>query len=203
MKQILPKILFGLSIVALAAVIFIVIKGSKNPSLKGEASLSVKNGEKIVIDEYSDFQCPACAQAAPVLEELRQKYPDKIEINFHHFPLPYHRLSKKAAEASEAAREQGKFWEYHDLLFKKQDEWSKAENTAEFLKKYARDLKLDVKKFEQDLNSGKYLLKIEESVKEGNEKKIEATPTFFVNGQKITGFKNWEEFKKAVEEKMK
>lgn len=206
-KSTLPKIFFVVSALTLLVIVYAAIQRSSKksePLFKGEASLFLDSGEKkVVIDEYSDFQCPACRRAFPVLKELKENYPNKIEFNYHHFPLSYHQWSKKAAEASEAAREQGKFWPYHDMLFEKQSEWEKSKDAVSLFKKYASDLKLDGKKFEEDLDSGKFASVVEEDYEEGERKKVDATPTIFVNGKKVSGFKNWEEFKAKIEEQIK
>ena len=76
----------------------------------------------VTIVEFSDFQCPYCAASGPVLTRLFEKYPGKIRLIFRHFPLPGHIQAMPAAEAAECARDQGKFWEMHDLLFQHQEE---------------------------------------------------------------------------------
>jgi protein-disulfide isomerase len=203
MNNLIPKIFFGLSIVALAVVVFVVVKSSKDTSVKEEILSPIKKGEKVVIDEYSDFQCPACKTPYPVLKELKEKYPDKIEFNYYHFPLSYHKNAELAAKAAESARAQKKFWEYHNLLFEKQKEWENLDSAGDLFKKYARDLKLDTAKFERDLNSKETAARVRADYEKGVQKKVDATPTIFVNGQRVEGFKSWEEFGAAVEEKIK
>lgn len=157
---------------------------------------------KIKIEEFSDFECPACGLAFKVYQPVFLEYSDKIQIAFRHFPLPMHRNAMKAAQAAEAAGSQDKFWEYHDLLFGKQAEWSKALNPTRFFIDYAKSLELDEKRFEEDLESKEIKQKIEKDFEEGEKIGISATPTFVINGQPQVGVIGEEKLKQIIEEEL-
>ncbi len=143
----------------------------------------------LTIIEYSDFQCPYCAQLAPVLEQLRQKYPQDVRIAFRYFPLPSHPLSIIAASAAEAAAMQGKFWQMHDVLFSKQGDWASMTD-ADFQKwvtDQADKLGLDKAKFTQDMTSQAVKDKITTAQKHGTDIGIPGTPMVLLNGQYYQG----------------
>lgn len=148
----------------------------------------VKGAEsaKVTIIEYSDFECPACAAAAPLIKDLLSEYGNDVRFVYRHFPLPSHRNSEVAAYAAEAAGEQGKFFEMHDLLFEKQDEWRAGDPTGKF-REYAALLGLDTEKFVVDMNSGEVKSKVAADKASAYGARINATPTFFVNGKSIVG----------------
>lgn len=142
--------------------------------VKGQASASA------TLVEFSDFQCPACGAFHPIVKQLELKYKNELKVAYRHFPLPQHTYAQKAAEAAEAAGEQGKFWEMHDAMFENQEHL-----TADDLKKYAKDLGLDTEKFNQALDSGKFANRVKEDITLGNKIGINATPTFYLNGKKL------------------
>jgi protein-disulfide isomerase len=111
---------------------------------------------------------------------------DILKFSFRHFPLTQiHKNALLAAKASEAAGVQGKFWEMHDMLYDKQDEWGEALNAREFIMMYATALKLDTKKFAADLESKAIEEKILAEFKEGVSLGVQGTPTFYINGKKV------------------
>lgn len=133
-----------------------------------------------VIIEFSDFQCPACKAAIPVIDELLDRY--DIAFYYRNFPLEMHENSFIAAEAAECANEQGKFWEYHDVLFENQGKLNK-----EGLKSYAEQISINTEQFNNCLDNERYKNQIESDIKEGKSLGIVGTPTFFVNGRKVSG----------------
>jgi cyclophilin family peptidyl-prolyl cis-trans isomerase/protein-disulfide isomerase len=140
---------------------------------------------KTTILEYSDFQCPYCAMIAPVLAELQEKYPEDIRIVYRHFPLiTIHDKAALSSQAAEAAGLQGKFWEMHDLLFEKRAEWSElsTDDFEKWLSKKATELKLDVDKFNKDLNSDDIKNIIDKAYTDAEQLGIGGTPTIFING---------------------
>ncbi len=170
----------------------------KNPvtsddHMKGSADAAV------TLVEYSDFQCPACAAFAPVVKQLAEEYGDKIRIVYRHFPLPQHGNAKPAAYAAEAAGLQGKFWEMHDLIFERQGEWSAASDPMPLFLSYASALGLDEQKFSSDMNSADTKQRVERDFFGGVESRIAATPTFFLNGKKMTNPRSYDEFKQQIE----
>jgi protein-disulfide isomerase len=137
----------------------------------------------IIIVEFADFQCPFCRQAQPTLKNLLAKYKGRVSLAFRDYPLrEIHAQGQLAAEASRCAGEQGKFWEYHDLLFANPDKLKR-----DGLVEQARALKLDEKQFDSCLSSGKYRAKIEEDLREGSRAGVVGTPGFFINGTFLSG----------------
>ncbi|MAG20149.1 hypothetical protein CL618_01820 [archaeon] len=167
---------------------------------------------EIVVIEFSDFECPYCAAAfgthdvlvdrfksqdptweasVPKLKELAME--GKIKFVFRDFPLTGHAKAQKASEASECADDQGKFWEYHDLLFEKQSELD-----IEDLKKHASDLGLDRNEFDSCLDSGKYEDEVKKDLADGQKYGVSGTPAFFVNGQLLSGAQPFSAFEKVL-----
>ncbi len=154
---------------------------------------------KVVITEYADFQCPACGQMEPVLKEVMDKYGDQIKLEFKHFPLiAIHPFALPAARASEAAAQQGKFWEMHDKLFEEQTVWSKGGNADAFFIKYAEDLGLDVSTFRRHLSSSVINDAINDSFKEAQDLGLTGTPSLFLNGERMS-FSTYADFIAQVE----
>lgn len=146
---------------------------------------------KIVITEFSDFQCPGCRQSQPILAELLKKYPNDIQLNYRHFPIPSHSLARFAAQAAEAAGQFDKFWQMYDLLFATQDEWSELGDKTAFqdwlVKKLAEpQLMVDKTQFLAKMNSTDIDQGIAADIKLGQEVGISATPTFYVNTTKVS-----------------
>jgi len=139
---------------------------------------------KVLVEEFSDFQCPACGTAAPLVKQLEKKYAGQIKLSYRQFPLTQiHPLALPAAIASECARQQNKFWEYHDLLFQNQPKF-----TPQDLENYARTLGLNVDTFNQCRNNSADIeALIRGDMELGSKQNVQATPTFFVNGVKIEG----------------
>ncbi|MDX9893546.1 MAG: DsbA family protein [Patescibacteria group bacterium] len=138
---------------------------------------------KVVIVEFSDFQCPYCYQTYEVLNKLKKDYGGLVLVYFRDFPLTdIHPQALLAAMGGECAHEQGAFWGMHDKIFANQ-----ADITEEALKRYALQLGLNSMQFNNCLTSGKYLDEIEQDLNEGYNAGVRATPTFFVNGQLIRG----------------
>ena len=131
----------------------------------------------VIVVEFTDFQCPACAAMHPILEEVLKAYDKKVRFVVRDFPLRNHANARKAAEAANAAHAQGKFFEYARLLFQHQ----KALDVPS-LKKYASELGLDRKRFDAELDAGTYAAEVKHDVDDGEIYGIDSTPTIFVNG---------------------
>ena len=136
----------------------------------------------ITIVEFSDFQCPYCQQSVQVLKGLRQLYGGRIRLIYRDYPGPNHPYALQAAEAARCSGEQGRFWEYHDLLFDRQS----SGKGWDFLF-LAKELGLQQNVFEDCLNSGRFREQITKDVQEGMKLGITSTPTFFVNGRPLVG----------------
>src|SRR5207245_173308 len=142
------------------------------------------------IQVFSDFQCPYCEQFAGPLREFQTKGVEGIrtKVEFKNFPLGFHQYAQLAAQAAVAAGEQGKFWEMHDALFANQNALKR-----EDLLKYADTFKLDLPRFTKDLDSDRVKKMIDADKAEAALKKVQGTPTFFVNGKEYSGTKSFEE----------
>ncbi len=150
--------------------------------------------------EYSDLQCPACGAYYPIVKRLASEFGDKLLIVYRHFPLrQIHKHAAEAAQAAEAAALQGKFWAMHDKLFETQESWSSLGSVESTFVGYARDLGLDESKFKSDYASQAAKDRVSRDEQSGNAAKVNATPTFFLNGQKLANPRSYDEFKKLVD----
>lgn len=157
----------------------------------GENRLVAGSGTVTVV-EFSDFQCPACASIQAPLKQVLSKFEGKVSLVYRHFPLTsIHKNAVVAAAASEAAHNQGKFWEYGDILFAKQAEWGELSDPTEKFVQYAIDLGLSTDTFNQDIKSEAVKERVNTDMIYANRHALSGTPTFFVNGVK-TDFANLE-----------
>jgi protein-disulfide isomerase len=128
------------------------------------------------------------------VEQVMQSYAGKVKLVFRHFPLDFHPHAQKASEASLCANEQGKFWEYHDLLFKNREKLEPAN-----LKEYAAQLGLDAAKFSACVEGGKFAGQVKEDSEAGRKVGVSGTPAFFINGVMLSGAQPFDEFKKVID----
>ncbi|MBI4090088.1 MAG: thioredoxin domain-containing protein, partial [Candidatus Kerfeldbacteria bacterium] len=157
----------------------------------------------VVLIEYSDLQCPACKAYEPLLKQLTEEYGDRIALVYRHFPLrTTHPYAEAAARAAEAAGTQGKFWEMHDLMFENQETWSRGDYQQLF-EGYAESLGLDLNQYRSDLNSDAVVARVENHYQSGLANRVNSTPTFFLNGAKLSNPRSYDEFKSNVEEAFK
>jgi Na+/H+ antiporter NhaA len=148
----------------------------------------------VTLVEYGDFECPYCGRAEPVLRDLVREFGDELRFVFRDLPLAdVHPRAQLAAEASEAAGAQGKYWEMHDLLFEHQDALAPQD-----LVHYAGELGLDVDRFRDELRRRVYAPGIAEDVESADESNVAGTPTFFVNGMRHHGAYDEESLAQAV-----
>jgi protein-disulfide isomerase len=152
----------------------------------------------ITIVEFSDFQCSYCKRVVNVLEQVLERYPDQVKLAFRDFPIAnIHPHAEKAAEAAHCAAEQGKFWEFHDLLFEKQDTIPTT-NFAE----HAKALGLEVTTFQTCIDGRKYQEKVERNYAAGVKAGVSGTPAFFINGRLLSGAQPLEAFKTVIDEEL-
>jgi protein-disulfide isomerase len=152
----------------------------------------------ITIVEFSDFQCPFCQRAQPALKDVLAKYGERVKLAYRDFPLQQiHPRAQAAAEASRCAADQGKFWEYHDLLF---TNFGKLDQAA--LLGHARTLQLDEGRFESCLSGGKHQAAVEKDAQEGAAAGVNGTPAFFVNGIFLSGAQPASAFEKIIDEEL-
>ncbi|MEK7495436.1 MAG: thioredoxin domain-containing protein [Patescibacteria group bacterium] len=163
--------------------------------------------KKNLLVEYSDFQCPACKNAHNILKAIEASgsadfdITEKVTFVYRHFPLSQiHNKANVAAYAAEAAGIQNKFWEMTDLLFDNQQTWKESKNPQqEDFVNYAKELKLDLEKFKKDIDSSEVKNKVAEDLREADQMRVDSTPTFFLNGQKVE-VNSFDEFKKMLKE---
>jgi protein-disulfide isomerase len=137
-----------------------------------------KADAKVTIVEFSDFQCPYCQRMANNLDEIRKQYPNDVKIYFKHRPLnSIHQFAQGAAEAAEAAREQGKFWDMYEVIFK-----NRTALDAASLEKYAKEVGLDMNKYKKGMESGAFKAAVDKDSAEADKLAINSTPTVFING---------------------
>ena len=149
----------------------------------------------ITLVEFSDFECPFCERHYPTMKQILSNYQGKVRLVYKHYPLSFHPNAQKAAESSECADEQGKFWEYHDKIFANQPNGLSADK----FKQWAVELKLNAKKFNDCLDVGKYAAKVQADFQEGSQKGVNGTPATFVNGQLVSGAVPYESFKQIID----
>ena len=154
----------------------------------------------VTLVEFSDFECPFCGRFFPTLKQIEEKYGDRIKIVYRQYPLTsIHQNAFKAAEASLCAKDQGKFWEMHDMLFTEQ-----AQLSIRDLKVKANRLGLDQKKFDDCLDTGRFAAQVQEDVHEGDRVGVTGTPALFVNGISIDGGAvPFETVAKAIDQELK
>jgi len=158
---------------------------------------------KVVLVEYSDFQCPACAYYQPLFKKLSEEFGDKITFAYRHFPLRQHQNARLAAYAAEAAGRQNKFWEMHDLIFENQNRWENRGDAENIFTGYARTLGLDIDEFKNGLSSKEIKDKVENDYQSGIRSNVNATPTVFLNGEKIKVPPNYDELQNIINEALK
>ncbi len=158
-----------------------------------------KDGE-VVIVEYGDYQCPACVTEFSVVEQILSDYKDKVVLEYRHFPLPFHQFAMKASIASECARDQGKFTEMHNALYK-----ANGDLGVDSLRKYAGEIGLNMEIFNSCLDSDSHTDKINRDKDQGIKDNITGTPTFYINGRLLVNSENSnylprsEDFKREID----
>jgi protein-disulfide isomerase len=201
----------GAIILVLIAAMFFAVRGTAGPKpvfdlniisstdhVEGAASSSV------VIIEYSDFECPACRNYYFMMRELMVEFGSKVTFVYRNFPLTeIHQNAEPAARAAEAAGKQGKFWEMHDLLFEKQDEWAKAVDPEQMFESYATLLGISISQFKTDIVSKEMINFVKEQRANAIRLGLQGTPTFFVNGKQIQNPSTIDAFKEVINSALK
>jgi protein-disulfide isomerase len=148
----------------------------------------------VTIIQFAEFECPYCATANDTLLELMRRYKSKVRIAYVHLPLSFHKQAEPAAVAAMAAHNQGKFWEYNDILFANQDKLGEA-----FYVQTARELKLDMARFEKDRKDAKILEQVRQDARKANAIGVRGTPHFLINGVALNGARPIESFEAVIE----
>lgn len=212
-KIIRAAIFWGIFAVIIGGMIFGMVKVASRNSVNKNIPLVLANylvegdwirGDKeakVVITEYSDFQCPACASYYELVKLAHKDFGDNLTIVYRHFPIRrIHANTEIAALSAEAAGKQNKFWEMHDMLFENQKNWESEKNAQEIFMGYAKKLELNLEKFKRDLNSKEAKEKVEDDYQSGVAVGVDHTPTFFINGNEIQNPRSYEEFKNIINE---
>jgi protein-disulfide isomerase len=141
-------------------------------------------GVKLV--EYGDFECPGCGGFFPIIKQLKEKYKDIITFQFVNFPLTQiHTNALAAHRSAQAASNQNKFWEMHDLLYGNQQVWKSSTNAPKIFEEYATQLSLDMTRYSKDFASAETNAIINADIKSGQDHKVTGTPTFFLNDKQL------------------
>lgn len=211
MKQIIIGVLAVVVILG-GAVLF----GKKDSNVTGTQSSYIYGNEQatVTLVEYGDFECPACYGFFPLVKQIKEEYKDKLRFEFRNFPLvQVHQHALAAHRAAEAANRQGKFWEMHDLLYQRQEDWNGPSATdptgipigqaITMFEGYAKELGLNVDQFKADVESQDALGTINADLARGGNEGVNATPTFFLNGKKIedsSTIDTIDEFRKLIDD---
>lgn len=193
-------IIFILLCLGILGVIIAISKKDSSSNYAGDASKVITDGpiadhvfgsdkQKVILVEYGDYQCPGCETVYPILKEITEQYKDRLTFVFRNFPLTNkHPNAFAAATAAEAAGLQGKYYEYHDLLYEKQAAWQDASSNdrGKFFEDYAKQLELNVEQFKSDLAGSNISAKISRDRATGKNFGVDSTPTLVLNGEKVS-----------------
>ena len=152
----------------------------------------------VTLVEFGDFQCPACGAYHPLVKQLLSEFHTDVTFVFRNFPLPMHANSTVAAQAAESAGKQGKYWEMYDMLYEKQKDWSTSGKPKEVFTEYATSIGMDPEKFAKNLDDPDIKKKIDRDTKDGELLGVNATPTFYLNGDKLDNPSSIEDFRTLV-----
>jgi len=152
----------------------------------GLAKPNVKVSSPVVLEEYGDYQCPPCGILHPVLKQIEHEYGDQVRFVFRHFPLTkIHKNAMMAAQAAEAAANQGKFKQMHDRLYGTQNGWKDLPDARPVFIGYARELGLNLEQFTRDMDSTAVQQRIASDMQKGSGAGVSGTPTVFIDGQML------------------
>jgi len=211
-NNLIGKVIVIITVLVVAGAVFWGIRtqdsGSKSVNVEvtdEDKYLGDKNA-KVTLVEYSDFQCPACRAFEDIVKQVQESYSgEDLKIVYRHFPLrSIHPNADLAAQAAEAAGEEGKFWEMKDILFKNQAEWSEEKDPRGLFGAYAKSIGLDVAEFDEDLlpeDDSKE--RVEKDYQSGVALGVNSTPTFILNGVVIKNPQTVDEFKALIDAELK
>lgn len=188
------NILIGAGVVGALVIIGAIVMQSTKPKVKydlpfGEAPFEGRADAAIVVDEYADFQCPACKSAVPLVNKFVDTYGANVRLNFKQFPLEsIHANALNAAMSSLCANDQGKFWPMHDKMYEKQEAGLSVSN----LKSFAKEIGLDEVNFNACLDSKARLPQVRKDQADGLVVKVQGTPSFVINGKEVVGLRDLE-----------
>ena len=210
------KILIGVAGIVLIGGVLLAIFANPQPKDPGAPldtnSLIRENNHmtgskdaKVNIVEFADYQCPACAAANPILKRIVEEYKDNSNVNlvFKNFPLDsIHPNARIAAEAAEAAGEQGKYWEMNTLIYTNQSQWSENPIPLDIFVGYAKEAGVaNIEQFRESVQIRKFDAVISADLADGQSLNVNSTPTIFINGEKMDSYQ-YETLKTKIEEKL-
>lgn len=197
-----------ISILVLVFLTWIIISIA-NPNTSGSTIVTDQEWSKgnpdalVVLIEYSDFQCPACASYHLMINKIAEEMGEEVQIIYRHYPLSsIHAQAELAAQAAEAAGQQDAFWAMHDKLFSNQADWSDQANAEVMFTTYAQELGLDLEKFKSDINNNNIKDAVKDDKRSGNQALVEGTPTLFLNGKKINNPRSYDKLRQAIRDEL-
>ena len=210
------KIVIGIvSAIAIFAFVFLAYKFTNTSSDKSYPEVSVISkadylkwspAKKNILVEYSDLQCPACKTFYEFMKSeieasgaANAEITKKVTFVYRHFPLAQHGEAEEAAYAAEAAGIQGKFFEFSNVLFDNQKDWAEKKDAVKKFEAYAKELNLDLEKFNKDRDSKSVKDKVSADLLSGQQAQVNATPTFYLNGKKLGPINSFEDFLKPLQ----
>lgn len=156
----------------------------------------------VTLVEFGDYVCPACGVYAPYIKQLLTDYPGKITYVFRNYPLSYHSNATEASYAALAAGLQGKYWEMHEKIYETQSNWSEISDPKSVFSEYVKELNLDVNQFLIDIDSQSVKDIVVRDTNDGNTVKLKETPTFYINGEKVTNLSGPEDLQNLLKSKI-
>jgi protein-disulfide isomerase len=151
----------------------------------------------VTIVEFSDYQCPYCSRAEPIVKQVLEKYKGKVRFVYRDFPLSFHPFAAKASEAAQCANDQGKFWEFHDALYADQSKLAVPDMEAT-----AGRLGMNADKFKSCMDTGKYTAEVSKDVADATKAGVNSTPSFFINGVAVVGAQGPEAFNDIIDQEL-
>lgn len=195
----------GAAVIIVVLIVWTIASSTKSPSEVGNLTADPFAGLEtatVVVKEYADFQCPACAGVYPVVKDLIEEYGDRVKFVYNDFPLPQHEHSRTSAVGAQCAFEQGKFYDFHDSLFENQKVWAPldADEAEDTFRGYAEEIGLDMTAFETCVSGEAAPAAVNEDMAEAKSLGVNSTPTFFVNDKRIVGAPFSSTLRKAIDE---
>ena len=173
------------------------VSGDRYKVELGDAQTRGSSDARVTIVMFSDFQCPFCSRAMATIRDLEKDHGKDLRFAMKHNALPMHKDARPAAIAAEAAGKQGKFWEMHDKLYE-----NARDLTRENFVKWAKELKLDAKRFEKDLDDAAIGDKVDAHQEQAKKLGATGTPAFFINGRYLSGAQPYDAFEKIIDEEI-
>ena len=190
---------YSIVVLIILLVLFLIFRNTSQPyypDIFTPRPVLGNESARITITEFSDLQCPACKAAHPTVNRIMEEFKNDVKLEYEHFPLPMHQYAFKAAEAAECANDQSKFWGFVDKVHASLDD-----PTLRNLKNYAKELSLNMKNFSNCLDSGAKASYVSRDIRGAENMGVDATPTFFINGGKLSNWK-YEVFRQRIMEEI-